>query len=61
MNSSAGLMVCAVFLSATSAIPYAAAADHVSEDATESKSSTASDPSESPRFLHDQHQTTQGR
>jgi carboxypeptidase C (cathepsin A) len=66
MNSSAGLMLCAMFLSTTSAIPLAtaaervSAADHVSEDATESKTSTTSDPSESPRFLHDQHQTTQG-
>jgi carboxypeptidase C (cathepsin A) len=60
MNSSTGLMVCAMFLSAASAIPFAAAAEHLSDDAAENKNSTASDPTESPRFLHDQHQTTQG-
>src|SRR6202050_5537358 len=58
MNFSAGLFLCAACLSAAA---ISTAADRSSSsDAADSKSSTATDPSESPRFLHDDHQTTSG-
>jgi carboxypeptidase C (cathepsin A) len=57
MNFSAGLFLCAACLS-TAAISTAAERSS-SGDAADSKTSTT-DPSESPRFLHDDHQTTSG-
>jgi carboxypeptidase C (cathepsin A) len=58
MNFSAGLFLCAACVSAAA---ISTAADRSSSsDAADSKSSTATDPSESPRFLHDDHQTTSG-
>ncbi|HUE11129.1 MAG TPA: hypothetical protein VMQ54_09335 [Steroidobacteraceae bacterium] len=58
MNFSAGLFLCAACLSA--AAISTAAERSSSGDAADSKTSTTVDPSESPRFLHDDHQTTQG-
>ena len=51
MNFSAGLLLCSFVMSATAAS---------SGDPADNKASAAIDPSESPRFLHDDHQTTQG-
>src|SRR6202050_897808 len=58
MNFSAGLFLCAACLSA--AAISTAAERSSSGDAADSKTSTTVDPSESPRFLHDDHQPTKG-
>jgi carboxypeptidase C (cathepsin A) len=55
-----GLMVCSMLLGTAAVSPVAGAAERMSSDATDTKSSTVSDPSESPRYLHDQHQSSQG-
>jgi carboxypeptidase C (cathepsin A) len=57
MNFSAGLLLCATCLSAAA---ISTAADRSSSGDPDSKTSTATEPSESPRFLHDDHQTTLG-
>jgi carboxypeptidase C (cathepsin A) len=60
MSFRAGLVLSATLLGAA-AISISAAAEHTSSgDATDAKSSAASDPTESPRFLHDDRQVTQG-
>jgi carboxypeptidase C (cathepsin A) len=58
MNLSAGLFLCAACFSA--AAISTAAERSSSSDAADSKTSTTTDPSESPRFLRDDHQTTSG-
>jgi len=66
MKFSAGLALCSALLAAAAVRSTAAAAEHPSapvradaENPEESKVLTE-EPSESPRFLHDDHQTTQG-
>jgi carboxypeptidase C (cathepsin A) len=54
------LVLCSTLLGAAAAVSIAAAAEHTSSnDATETKISTVPE-SESPRFLRDDHQVTQG-
>jgi len=51
---------CASLLSAATVMSMAMAAERDSSDPQAAKGSAAAEPSESPRFLHDEHQTTQG-
>ncbi len=51
MKFSAGLLLCSFAMSTSAA---------TSSDSSDNKASPVYDPSESPRFLHDEHQTTQG-
>ena len=60
MNFELRCLLCVALLCAGAAMPAAVAADRVaSSDSTDAKTSVVPDPSESPRYLHDQHQTTQ--
>ncbi len=60
MKISARRLFCATWLSAAAAVSIAAAAERSSSgDATDAKPPAAPE-SESPRFLHDEHQVTQG-
>jgi len=60
MNFSARLMLCSTFLS-VAAFSISTAADRTSSsDVTDTKASAAPEPTESPRFLHDDHQVTPG-
>jgi carboxypeptidase C (cathepsin A) len=60
MSFSTRLVLCTTLLGAAAAVCIAAAAERTSSsDATETKSSTVPE-SESPRFLRDDHQVTQG-
>ena len=62
MKQSARRLFCAALLSAAAAVSIAAAAERSSSgDAPDNKAQAAQEPtSESPRFLHDDHQVTQG-
>ncbi|MGO9427192.1 MAG: S10 family peptidase [Steroidobacteraceae bacterium] len=62
MKQSARRLFCAALLSAAAAVSIAAAAERSSSgDTPENKAQAAQEPtSESPRFLHDDHQVTQG-
>ena len=62
MKQSARRLFCAASLSAAAAVSIAAAAERsASADAPDNKAQAAQEPtSESPRFLHDDHQVTQG-
>ncbi len=60
MNSELRCLLCVALLCASASIAAAAAADHVSpSDSTDTKISVVPEPTESPRYLHDEHQTTQ--
>ena len=58
MKSIGGLEFCAAFLGIAAAFSVSAAAEHASSSPGDSKS--AEEPSESPRFLRDARQVTQG-
>jgi carboxypeptidase C (cathepsin A) len=61
MTFNAGRMLCCAFLSATAAISFSVAAERISSgDSSEGKTPNAEERSESPRFLHDARQVTQG-
>jgi len=62
MKQSARRLFCATLLSAAAAVSIAAAAERSpAGDAPDNKAQAAQEPtSESPRFLHDDHQVTQG-
>ncbi len=62
MKQSARRMFCATLFGAAAVVSIAAAAERsASGDAPDNKAQTAQEPtSESPRFLHDDHQVTQG-
>ncbi len=62
MKQSARRLFCTASLSAAAAVSIAAAAERsASADAPDNKPQSAQEqPSESPRFLHDDHQVTQG-
>jgi hypothetical protein len=53
-------LVCALLLGGATAMSMATAAERDSSDLQDSKGSAAPEPTESPRFLNDEHQTTQG-
>jgi carboxypeptidase C (cathepsin A) len=61
MYFSAGPVLRSLLLSAAAAISVCSAAEHTSSsDASDNKSAVSDEASESTRFLHDSHQTTQG-
>ncbi|MGO9512287.1 MAG: S10 family peptidase [Steroidobacteraceae bacterium] len=61
MNVSAGLILGCTFLGAVAAASASAAAERTaSSDPAEAKTSAAAELSESPRFLHDERQVSQG-
>src|SRR6202453_4051992 len=59
MKFDAGLVLCSALLSTAAAFCTPAHADHASSSTADTKPATE-EPSESPRFLHDDHQTTSG-
>ena len=56
MNSELRCLLCLALLCASASMSAAVAADHVSpNDSTDTKISVVPEPTESPRYLHDEH------
>jgi len=61
MKCSIGRLLCVAFLSTTAIAAAAPPADRTSAaDAPDTKISVVPEPTESPRYLRDEHQVTQG-
>ena len=60
MSLGSRLLLCSALLGAAAAVSFTAGAERASSSATDSKDSTAATESETPRFLRDAKQLTQG-